>query len=568
MIQSETLKRRHMAVVVEDQEINRDLLADILEDEDYVVLTAENGAIAMDLIRQNKEKLSIILLDLIMPVMDGFEVLRQLREDEELSQIPVIVLTGEADAELEALQGGAVDFITKPFDSQDIILARVRRIVELSENRQLINAAERDTLTGLYTKGFFFQYADQIYRYHKEWHMDAIVLNINQFHTVNDLSGRDFGDKVLRALSDEIMVFLMDTVGLAGRIEADRFDIYCLHREEHDYEEILHQFQERMNSLSDHASVLLRMGVMPWKEGAGPETMFDQARVACNMAREEIQTHLKVFDDAIHEKELHQQRLMGELQTAVEEKQFIVYYQPKYNIQCDPPRLASAEALIRWKHPEMGMISPGEFIPLFEDNGLISVVDNYVWEDAAKQIAEWREKKGFTVPVSVNLSRMDVFDPDLEENLLRLIQDNGLEEGDLKLEVTESAYTDKAKEMIEVIEHLRNLGFQIEMDDFGSGYSSLNMLSSLPIDVLKMDMKFIQNVQKDSKEFRLVKLILDIAKFLQVPVVAEGVETEEQMKLLQEAGCDLVQGYYFSRPLPAEEFEKLIEKEMHIDRED
>lgn len=565
MVQSHELKRRHLVLVIEDQEINRDVLGMILED-DYDVIYAENGAIGMDMIREYQDKLSIILLDLIMPVMDGFEVLRQLKEDEKLKMIPVIVLTAEKDAELRALNAGALDFITKPFDMHEIIQARVSRIIELSDGRQLISAAERDPLTKLYTRGFFFEYAERIFRYHPEMHMDAMVLNIDQFHSVNELNGREFGDKVLCMLADEMKEFLKETKGLAGRIEDDRFDLFCLHREDEDYHFILRRFQQRLNTLSDHANVRLRMGVQPYREGVEPTIMFDRARVACNMVRGNYKTHLKVFDEEIREKELHQQKLLSDLQAAVDEEQFVIFYQPKYNIQVNPPQLVSAEALIRWKHPELGMISPGDFIPLFENNGLIYIVDNYVWNKAAEQVAQWRDELGIVLPVSVNLSRTDIFDPKLEANLEQLLLNYALTAKDVKLEVTESAYTDNAKELIEVIERLRVTGFEIEMDDFGSGYSSLNMLSSLPIDVLKMDMKFIQNVNKDTKEFRMVELILDIAGFLKVPVVAEGVETEEQIEMLREAGCEIVQGYYFSRPLPAEEFVELIKKEMKINR--
>ena len=259
--------------------------------------------------------------------------------------------------------------------------------------------------------------------------------------------------------------------------------------------------------------------------------------------------------------------LLNDLHPAVSEHQLQVYYQPKYDIQCDPPRLFSAEALIRWKHPELSMISPGEFVPLFEGNGLIGIVDSYVWKEAARQIAHWKEKYGFTLPISVNLSRSDVFDPMLVDRLVKLVKDNGLDYKNLKLEVTESAYTDNAKQVLDVIRRLRDLGFEIEMDDFGSGYSSLNMLSSMPIDVLKMDMNFVRNIVHSEKDFRLVGVVLDIARYLKVPVVAEGVETEQQLNMLREAGCDLIQGYYFSRPVPPEDFEPLIVKEKQIERE-
>lgn len=563
MLASKQLRRRHLVLVVEDQEINRDVLGMILED-DYDVIYAENGEEGLEQMRSHLDKLSIVLLDLMMPVMDGFEVLRHMRGDPELASMPVIVLTAEKNAELRALQLGAADFITKPFDAHEVILARVARIIELCDGRNLISAAERDKLTGLYNRGFFFEYAERIYRYHPELHMDALSLDIERFHSVNELNGREFGDHVLRTIGGEIMDFLSKTEGIASRIEADRFDIFCLHRE--DYHDVLGRLQKAVNAMSDRVNVRLRMGVKPWSEGVEPSLMFDRARVACNMVRGSYKTHLVVFDDDMRERELFQQRLLNDLRRAVEEHQFIVYFQPKYNIQCDPPRLSSAEALIRWRHPELGMISPGTFVPLFERNGLIHVVDNYVWEQTVRQIAAWRDRLGMTLPVSVNRSRTDIFDPALEKNLLHLVESNGLTPKELKLEVTESAYTDSASQLISVIENLRGYGFEIEMDDFGSGYSSLNMLSSLPIDVLKMDMRFIQNVREDVREFRLVELILDIARYLDVPVVAEGVETAEQLALLRKAGCELVQGYYFSKPVPPEEFEKLILKQLELDR--
>jgi EAL domain-containing protein (putative c-di-GMP-specific phosphodiesterase class I) len=173
-------------------------------------------------------------------------------------------------------------------------------------------------------------------------------------------------------------------------------------------------------------------------------------------------------------------------------------------------------------------------------------------------MAAWRDQYHISLPVSVNLSRVDVFDPNLIETLDSIIKRNCLQCGDLKLEVTESAYTENAEQLIRVINELRAKGYEIEMDDFGSGYSSLNMLSSLPVDVLKMDIDFIRNIERNEKDFRLVELIIDIARYLKVPVVAEGVETANQLKLLKDAGCDLVQGYYFSRPLPAAEFERKI----------
>jgi EAL domain-containing protein (putative c-di-GMP-specific phosphodiesterase class I) len=300
------------------------------------------------------------------------------------------------------------------------------------------------------------------------------------------------------------------------------------------------------------------MGVKPWEAGQEPVQQFDCARTACGMIKGDYTSNVIVYDREMGRRETRNQQLLNDLRRGLEEGQFQVWYQPKYNIQCDPPKLSSAEALVRWNHPELGMISPGEFIPLLEASGQISLLDHYVWEETARQVARWRDELGVVIPVSMNLSRVDIFDPGLEDRLHRLIEDNHLSPEWLKLEVTESAYTENANQLIRLIERLRKKGYEFEMDDFGSGYSSLNMLSSMPIDVLKMDMVFIKNIERNEKDFRLVELILDIARYLKVPVIAEGVETENQMRLLKEAGCDIVQGYFFSRPLPADEFKKNI----------
>ena len=418
---------------------------------------------------------------------------------------------------------------------------------------RLISATETDEMTGLYNRNYFFQYANRIYHGHPDTPRDAIVLNIEQFHSVNALNGREFGDHVLRVLGNEIHAVSKEAGGIAGRFEADRFDIYCRHTE--DYQAIFDRLQAKLDALAPNASIRLRMGVMPWQAGLEPEQMFDRARIACTMARGHYKEHLIVFDEKVRDREMFDQRLLNDLRRALDGYEFEVHYQPKYDIQCEPPKLVSAEALIRWRHPELGMISPDDFIPLFERNGKIGDVDKYVWSEAARQIVRWREQYGVTIPISVNLSRVDVFDPALEQTLDGILSYNGLDHDALKLEVTETAYTENADQVIQVVEGLRQKGYKVEMDDFGSGYSSLNMLSAMPIDVLKMDRAFIRNIEHDDKDIQLVALILGIARNLKIPVVAEGVETESQMQLLRKLGCALAQGYYFSRPLPPSEFE-------------
>ncbi len=435
-----------------------------------------------------------------------------------------------------------------------ILLLLFRSIKAERKAGKLISATEYDDLTGLYNRKYFFQYANRMQHLHPNTPFDAIVVNIERFHSLNELHGRDLGDEILRGLGKEIYDVAKEKDGIAGRFEADRFDIFCKHTD--DYEEIFDRLQSRLDLLAHNANIRLRMGVMPWQKGLVPVQLFDRARTACNMARNRYKKHLQIYDETVNKQEIYEQRLLNDLKNALDNDQFEVFYQPKYSIHDEPAELVSVEALVRWHHPDLGLIEPGDFIELLEKNGQITLLDKFIWTKAARQISKWKEEYGIILPVSVNLSRIDIFDPMLEETLENILKENALQHDAIKLEITESAYTENADQVIQVVSGLRNKGFKVEMDDFGTGYSSLNMLSSMPIDVLKMDRAFIRNIDVDEKDMHLVALIIDTAKSLKIPVIAEGVERETQLQLLKKLGCDFVQGFYFSRPLPAEEFER------------
>ena len=549
---------RRLVLIVDDEHVNRRMLGKIIE-KDYDVLYAENGKEAVGLIKKRHKTLSMILLDIIMPEMDGYEVLDALRDDPELSRIPVIVLTSERSAEVKSLQLGAVDFIPKPYDLPEVILARVRRSIKLAEDSSIISATETDGLTGLYTKEFFFQHANRHDQYYPDADMDAIVINVNRFHLVNELHGRLFGDTVLSNAAEQISAVLAESDGIACRTGADNFCIYIRHVE--DYDTLLERI---VSGIPDAQRITLRMGVYKSADkSVDIETRFDRAAFACNGLRNNYSTGYRFYDEKMRENEIYSNKLIGDMGTGVENRQFVVYYQPKYDIRGLSPVLTSAEALIRWRHPEYGLVAPGNFVPLFEENGLVLKLDHYVWREAAAQIKRWKDKFGISLPVSVNVSRMDIYDPDLEQTLLDIVSENGLEPSEYLLEITESAYTDNSDQIIETVRSLRKKGFRVEMDDFGAGYSSLNMLAALPIDALKLDMGFIRKITNDTKDLRMVQLMIDIARFLNIPVIAEGVETQEQFDLLKKVGCDIIQGYYFSKPVPPEQFEKFIEDRLN-----
>ncbi len=553
---------KRQVLVVDDEQINRDILGMIIS-RNYDVIYAEDGSEALQLIKENSRTLSLVMLDLMMPKIDGYELLTILHADDALRRIPVIVLTSEKSAEVKSLELGAADFITKPYDTPEVILARVQRSIQLAEDNVIIRATETDELTGLLTKEFFFQYCRQHDEYFPDLVMDAMVLNVNRFHLINDLRGRSFGNIVLTTMAGCIKNTVKQLEGLACRCESDTFYIYIPHS--NDCPNKLNMLTEMIREKLGWRSISLRLGIYQEADRSiDVEERFDRANLACSRQRSIYGSSYCLYDTEMHKRELYHERLINEMDRALREKHFKVFYQPKYNIRGEMPRLSSAEALIRWFHPELGMISPGEFIPLFETNGLIQKLDRFVWREAAEQIRKWRERFGVTIPVSVNVSRMDMYDPDLESLLLDLVKSNGLDIKDYLLEITESAYTNDSSQMIKTVEKLRADGFQVEMDDFGSGYSSLNMLAALPIDALKLDMRFVRNISEGSKDMKLVSMMIEIAGMLGVSVVAEGVETEEQYRLLKNAGCDVIQGYYFSRPVPPEDFDRLIEKEFDL----
>ena len=543
-----SINNKRRILIVEDEFINQEMLRLMLEDS-YELIITDNGEAALRTVQINSETLSLILLDLNLPDMHGLDVLRMLRSDPKFTRIPIIVLTAEKDAEVESLTLGAIDFIPKPYPQPKVVLARVLRTIELSEDRDIIRSTERDPLTNLYNREYFYRYATQLDIYYKDISTDAIVLDINHFHIINERYGKNYGDDVLRQVGEKVSEAIRDNGGIICRKGADTFLVYCPHRE--DYASIL-------ENVSVNA-VRLRMGVYSNADkNIDIERRFDRAKLAADTVKNSFTKTIGIYDDSLRQSEIFNEQLIEDFPTAILEKQFRVFFQPKFDIRPEEPTLSSAEALVRWFHPKLGMVSPGVFIPLFESNGLIQNLDEYVWRTAAAQIRDWKEKFSISLPVSINVSRIDLYDPFFVEKMDNIVKENNLDYKELLLEITESAYTDNSEQIVSKLKELRSLGFKIEMDDFGSGYSSLNMISYLPIDALKLDIQFIRNAFKERKGMRLLEVLIQLAKSLEVPTIAEGVETAEQLAALKSMGCEIVQGYYFSRPLPADEFEKFI----------
>ena len=556
---------RRTILIVDDEPVNLRLLDNILGDE-YDIDFAQSADEAINIVQTEKDAISLVLLDLHMPGRSGFAVLDIMREDKDLQNIPVIVVTTDKDAEVESLKRGAVDFLGKPYDKPEVIKARIGRAIELFIDRAIIGATGLDRLTGLMTRDFFFQYCQEYDKFHPEQQVDAVIINFSKFHLINDLYGRNFGDMVLKSMAEGARTVARAYGGVACRDNADSFYLYIEHQK--DYEYLKKTVTNKLYTTINNTNVRLRIGIYPdFYRSCTLQQRFDRALHACNsISRNAHDTEVSIYDNKMHEKELYEEQLLADIGDALTHNQINVIFQPKYDVSGDAPVLCSSEALIRWKHPKFGYVPPDLFIPLFEENGQIKELDRYVWRETAHQIRRWKDMYGVTMPVSVNISRAEIFAPDLIDFLTGIVVENDLENSDISLEITETAYTDSVNNIVDAVAEIRNHGFKVAMDDFGKGYSSLNMLTNLPIDSLKLDMAFIKDIAIDNKEMHIVEFVLDVAKFLGVPVIAEGVESREQYLLLKESGCNIIQGYYFSRPLTSSEFGSLIEKSVSSTR--
>lgn len=546
---------RKKILVVEDNELNRSLLCEILTS-DYDVLEAENGQEALEVLKQYGEEISLILLDIIMPVMDGYTFMAIAKSEPLYSCIPIIVTTqndGESD-EIAALSHGATDFVAKPYRPQ-IILHRVASIINLRETAAMINMLQYDQLTGLNSKAFFYQQARALLKSNPDRKYELIGSDVENFKLINDVFGTQAGDRLLCGIAD-VYREKIAVGGICGRINADKF--VCIRECSDSYkDEMFAEANEYINNLFDIKNIDIKWGIYTVdKQDISVEQMCDRVMLAACNIKGKYGKYFARYDDNLRNKMLKEQAITNSMEKALAEEQFQVYMQPKYRIKDE--KLIGAEALVRWNHPEWGFQSPDEFIQLFEKNGFITKLDQFVWDKTCEVLHKWDDKGYQKIAVSVNVSRADIYNTDIKDILIKTVEKYNIPPSRLHLEITESAYTETMGQIIETVDSLRKSGFIIEMDDFGSGYSSLNMLNEMPIDILKLDMKFIRNETAKPRANGILQFIINLARWLNLSVVAEGVETKEQLDRLNEIGCDYVQGYYFSKPITCEEFEILL----------
>ncbi len=417
---------------------------------------------------------------------------------------------------------------------------------------------EHDALTGLYRKEAFEKQAWDLI--HKNPDTDYVFVrwDAEHFKLVNELSGYEVGNQLLIQAAELITDFL-GTQGVASRLGSDHF-ILCFPLKMLDIQKSFRKIREVLSRMNFDYNIRIYAGIYVVMDREEPvDFMCDKAALALSSIKGRYMETHAYYDNEMMQNMLKEQEVKNDMWDALKNHQFKVYVQPKYDVISG--RIVGGEALVRWKHPEKGFVNPMDFIPFFERSGFISNLDQYIWEHVARYLRNCMERGARVLPISVNVSRIDFYRDNLYVHFVKLLDTHKLSAKYMELEVTESAYATDEEVLFHTLEQLQRAGFSILIDDFGSGYSSFGMMKKAPVDVLKLDMEFLRGIDKNGRGKTIVKHMVEMAKELVIPVIAEGVETQEHVELLREIGCDYAQGYFYSKPVPIEEYDRMVQGE-------
>lgn len=539
-------------MIVEDNEINREILKVTLED-DYDVLEAVNGEEGLNILSQYYKDISLILLDVVMPVCDGFEFLSRQKSDSLLASVPVIVTTGNnsQEDELKCLGLGAVEFITKPYNAR-IVKSRIDSVIKLRESSMTLAAIEKDELTGLYTRQAFYHHARTFTHFMTEEKFNVVILDVADFKLINGTYGTKKGNEVLVYLSNAFRYYVKN--GLLTRYEGAQLLGLFHSKVKMDVERI----NRNINKIAEEApipNIRIKVGIYEDVDtNLSIPIICDRALMAEKSISKDFKTNVAFYTDELNQKQLAQRQMENDFKSAIANREFKVYYQPKYDVNTES--IVGAEALVRWQKTDGTLISPGAFIPLFESDGLVVHLDEYVFESVCQFQKERMENKLPMVPISVNLSRASIHFSDVVDRYVDIVNQKQIPFECVPIELTESA-TLYSEKILEITDQLVNAGFTLHMDDFGSGYSSLTSLNELNFSTVKLDKSLIDYIDQVRGK-KIVQQAIDLGHGLDMKVVAEGVESKEQKDCLKEMHCDMIQGFYYSKPLKQEDFiEKL-----------
>jgi len=565
--------------VIDDESAIRDLLCELFGDGEYGCTKAESGEAALRLLE--RQRFDLILSDINMGNgMGGIELIPMIRAV--APETVVMVISGEQTIEtaIAAMRVGAFDYIKKPFDLKHVeiavrralehhaLLAEKRRhethLEELVEQRtaELDYLALHDVVTELPNRMLFEdRLAMAIQAQHHRQSLAVVWTCLDKFKKLQDTLGRDVGNRVLQEVTERLKQSVPENTTIA-KIDGDEFAILLAQIDGAETAvEVTNDINEALKTpflIDDHEIFIkLSVGICIYPgDGADAATLSKNASIAMHRATDHGGNNYQFYTAEMNHEAFERMTLENNLRRALEREEFKVFYQPKVNAKTG--HIGGVEALVRWQHPELGLLPPSEFIPLAEDTGMIEELGEWVLRTACAQGHSWKMDGFDSMFVAVNLSPRQFQQPNLLAVITDIIKTTGINSNCLVLEVTESSIMKNAEAAIETLGELKKMGIKIAIDDFGTGYSSLGYLKRLPIDILKIDRSFVCDVTTDADDAALVMAIISLAHNLSLKVTAEGVETEEQLKFLRLLRCDDWQGYLYSKPVPADDLSRLF----------
>ncbi len=564
-------------LIVDDEPFVREILSDFLGGS-YACITAESGSDALAKIRENS--FSVVISDIDLGDANGIEIVPQIVKSSPDTVVLMISGNQTIDYAIRAIRVGAFDYITKPFelDFVEIAVARAfehhvllagkreyeNRLEQLVKDRtdRLEHLSYHDALTDLPNRFLFEDRLSQALLVIREDEKPVLLmLSIDDFKKIQETLGHTAGDSILQIISEKLKEQAGDKITLS-RFQGDVFAILLTDFGSPDdivslAERINEAVKKPVTYLNNEVFLTASIGIAVCpNDGQDAETLLKNAGAALSRAREQGGDRYEFHESGMNATAIKRLTMESDLRQALTRREFEIFYQPKVSV--DSGAITGMEALVRWRHPEFGIVPPDDFIALAEETGLIIPIGELVLCAACEQTRLWRDD-GFDLNVAVNLSARQFRSTNLAESVMRILNETGFNASRLNLEITESSIMRDAESAVKTLGVLKNLGISISLDDFGTGYSSLAYLKRLPIDVLKIDKAFIDDVTTDPDGASLAMAMVTLAHNLRLTVVAEGVETAEQLKFLSSIRCDTYQGYLFSKPVAAYEFYRLMQ---------
>jgi diguanylate cyclase (GGDEF)-like protein len=558
-----------LVMMVDDEPLTIEVTQFHLEEAGYTKFIATSDPRqALALIAERRP--DVVLLDLMMPGMSGFEILERMQQENMLKDVPTIMLTSSVDSatKLKALELGATDFLAKPVDPSELVL-RLRNTLASKAYRDRL--ANYDLLTGLPNRHTFMDRLTWAVRHAQRYAHDGAVLHvgIDEFRRVNEALGPTAGDAMLQGVAERLEQCFRatDTIGRIeddgpgpslSRLSGDEFTLLLpMIRKSDDAAHVAQRVLAAIAvpfELSGHElAVTCSIGIAIFPgDGDQTDTIVKNAGAAMRHAKTLGKNTSQFYSSELNARALHKLNLANQLRKAIERNELLLHYQPKIDVRTG--KLTGAEALVRWQHPERGLVPPMEFIPLAEENGLIVPLGEWVIRAACTQAKKWANA-GYDVPrIAVNVSSHQFRQGLLSAIIGGILSITEADAKYLSIELTEGVIMENAEANVAALRQLKEMGLKLSIDDFGTGYSSLSYLTEFPLDELKIDRSFIMRIKEAGDRAAIVTAIIAMAHSLELSVVAEGVETVQQLDFLKAQGCDEYQGYLKSKPVPADEF--------------